>query len=278
MKTIAIMGLGLMGSSLGFALKTRCPGVWVHAYARREETRTLALERDVADAVFDNPAEAVAGAELVVFCVPVLTIPVLAQACLPGLIPSTILTDVGSTKVELNFLMGKLLQGSDTLFIGSHPICGSEEQGMDAGIATLYEDALAVVTPQSEHPTVAIEKVSNLWKEVGANVTVMCAEEHDRILARTSHLPHVLAVALVQSMNSNGAFCGSGFRDTTRIAEGSPSVWRDILISNRVALKDALADYRTELEQLMQLLDENNPEKIKTWLANAVIKRKELLE
>lgn len=266
-----------MGSSLGLALKARCPDVRIQAFARREETRALVLERGAADAVYADPAAAVAGADVVVFCVPVLTIHELAKACLPGLKPGAILTDVGSTKGELNRLMTDVLAGSEAVFVGSHPICGSEEQGAGAGFAELYENAVTVVTPQPDTPDAAIEQVSALWKKAGSSVALMSAEEHDCVLARTSHLPHIVAAALVFSVGENGAFCGSGFRDTTRIAEGSPAVWRDILTTNRVALQDALTTCRAELDRITQLLDENDPEKIEAWLADAAAKRKELL-
>ena len=128
MKTIAILGTGLMGSSLGLALKKRGVPVRIHAYARRAETREAALKLGIADEVFDDPAKAVKGADLVVLCVPVLTIPDLAKACRAGLKSGTILTDVGSTKACLNKLMAEALNGTGVEFIGSHPICGSEQQ------------------------------------------------------------------------------------------------------------------------------------------------------
>ena len=147
METIAILGTGLMGSSLGLALRKRGAPVRIHAYARRPATREAALNLGIADAVFSDPAEAVRGADIVVLCVPVLTIPKLAKACRAGLKPGVILTDVGSTKACLNKLMAEALAGTGAEFIGSHPICGSEQQGIEAGNADLYEGAMTVVTP-----------------------------------------------------------------------------------------------------------------------------------
>ena len=198
MKTIAIMGLGLMGSSLGLALKKRGVDVEIRAYARRPETRDIALSLGAADSVFDDPTEAVAGADLVVFCVPILTIPELAKACLPGLSPDAILTDVGSTKGELATLMDDLLDGTDVVFVGSHPICGSEQEGIEAGSANLYKGAVTVVTPKAEAVEGTVSEVSNLWKSVGSAVRVMSPEAHDEILATTSHLPHMVAATLVR--------------------------------------------------------------------------------
>jgi len=265
MKTIAIMGLGLMGSSLGLALKKRGVDVEIRAYARRVETRDAALKLGAADSVFDDPAEAVRGADLVVFCVPILTIPELAKNCLPGLSPEAILTDVGSTKAALEKQMGKL----GVNFIGSHPICGSEQQGVEAADADLYEGAVTVVVAENA-------EVSNLWKSVGSAVRVMSPEAHDDILATTSHLPHMVAATLVRCVN-DGLFCGTGFGDTTRVAAGSPEVWSDIVRTNAPALKAALADFRGHLEELDALIDADDDEKLVNWFATARDKRKELL-
>lgn len=277
METIAILGTGLMGSSLGLALKKRGVPVRIHAYARRAETREAALNLGVADAVFADPAEAVRGADIVVLCVPVLTIPELAKACRSGLKPGAILTDVGSTKACLNEMMVEVLAGTGVEFIGSHPICGSEQQGIEAGVADLYEGAMTVVTPPPLANDSSVEKVSNLWKSAGSSVAVMDAKQHDAILAATSHLPHVVAAALVLSSGENGLFCGNGFRDTTRIAEGSPQVWSDIVCTNAPALKEALRIFFQNLNELTALVEEGDGEKLANWFAAARDKRKELL-
>lgn len=277
METIAILGTGLMGSSLGLALKKRGAPVRIHAYARREETRALALERGVADAVFADPAAAVRGADIVVFCAPVLSIPALAEACRTGLAAGTLLTDVGSTKEFLARSLAGIFQGTGVEFIGSHPICGSEQQGIAAGHADLYDGAVTVVTPPAQASAAAIEKISNLWRSAGSSVTVMEAAAHDRILAATSHLPHVVAAALALSAGDNGLFCGSGFRDTTRIAEGSPQVWSDIVLTNAPALTAALKIFCNHLNELATLVDEGDGEKLANWFAAARDKRKELL-
>ena len=266
-----------MGSSLGLALKKRGVPVRIHAYARRAETRAAALNLGIADAVFDDPAKAVKDADLVVLCVPVLTIPELAKACRAGLKPGAILTDVGSTKACLDMLMESALAGSGVEFIGSHPICGSEQQGIEAGDADLYEGAVTVVTPAASASKASVEQVSNLWKSAGSAVTVMDAKQHDAVLAATSHLPHVVAAALALSAGDNGLFCGSGFRDTTRIADGSPQVWSDIVLTNKPALKAALKNFRANLDALDALVEAGDGEKLSNWFATARDKRKELL-
>ncbi len=277
METIAILGTGLMGSSLGLALRKRNVSARIHVYARRPETREAVLNFGVADAVFSDPVEAVKGADLVVLCVPVLTIPELAKTCRAGLRPGAIITDVGSTKACLNELMAEVLAGTGTEFIGSHPICGSEQQGIEAGNADLYNGAVTVVTPPMLADDASVEKVANLWKSAGSCVTIMDAAAHDRVLAATSHLPHVVAAALALSAGDNGLFCGSGFRDTTRIADGSPQVWSDIVRTNAPALKAALKIFCNNLNELAALIDEGNGEKLANWFAAARDKRKELL-
>lgn len=266
-----------MGSSLGLALRKRGVPVRIHVCARRAETRAASLNLGIADAVFDDPAKAAAGADLIVLCVPVLTIPELAKACRTGLKPGAILTDVGSTKACLAKMIPPLLEGTGAEFIGSHPICGSEQQGIEAGDADLYEGAVTVVTPPALADEAGVQTVSELWKSAGSTVTVMDAGQHDRILAATSHLPHVIAAALALSTGDNGLFCGSGFRDTTRIADGSPQVWSDIVRTNAPALKEALKIYRGNLDTLTALIEEGDGEKIANWFAAARDKRKELL-
>ncbi|MDD3275549.1 MAG: prephenate dehydrogenase/arogenate dehydrogenase family protein [Kiritimatiellales bacterium] len=277
MQTIAILGTGLMGSSLGLALRKRNVPVRIHVYARRAETREVAVNLGIANAVFADPAKAVQDADLIVFCVPVLTIPELAKACCTGLKSGAVLTDVGSTKACLNKLMPDVLAGTGAEFIGSHPICGSEQQGIEAGSSDLYERAVTVVTPSMLSNEASLEKVSNLWKNAGSSVVVMDAVAHDKILAATSHLPHVVAAALALSAGDSGLFCGSGFRDTTRIADGSPQVWSDIVRTNAPALTESLKTFRDRLDSLEALIQEGDGEKLANWFAAARDKRKELL-
>lgn len=278
MQHVAILGAGLMGSSLGLALKKRCPGTRISVYARREQTRREVLERVAADDVFADPADAVREADCVVLCVPVLSIANLAAQCLPGLKPGAVLTDVGSTKTVVQREAGAVLAGTGHSFVGSHPVCGSERQGVEAGDEDLYQGAVTVITPEQETPTDAVAQVQALWEAAGSRVCRMSAEEHDRVLARTSHLPHLVAAAAVLSAGDKGMLCGSGFRDTTRVASGSPTVWKDILLTNRDAVLDALCDYIAHLARLQEDLGEGKGPAVEQWLADAVVQRAALLQ
>ncbi len=273
MERIAILGLGLMGGSLGLALKARGFKGAIAVYARRAETREIAMSKGIADFVCDDPAAAVRDADLAVYCTPILNIPDLVEQSRAGFKDGVVLTDVGSTKAELARKVGERIKGTGALFVGSHPVAGSEQQGIEAARADLYDGALVVVTPRDEErERDAVRSLDALWSSLGALVTVVSAEEHDRLMARTSHLPHLIASVLAATAGRDGAplmvgrFCGTGFRDTSRVAEGSPEVWHDIVSTNAASINDELKAYRIELDTLIGWLDQRKFENIKRYL------------
>lgn len=271
-----------MGASLGLALKKRNAPVEIRAFARRAETRTAALNAGAADQVFDNPADAADGADLIVICVPILTIPALAEKVIPALKPGAVVTDVGSTKSELNRRMEPLFAGSDAFFIGSHPIAGSEKTGVEAGNPDLYAGRLTVICPPADTPAEAKKTVSDLWNAAGAETVEMSPDAHDRMLASTSHLPHMVAAALARSIaagtpDEKASFCGTGFKDTTRVASGSADMWVDIIDTNRAALEAELNQFHGELQGLIEILHEGNPADIRRWLEEAATCRNSML-
>ena len=281
MTRCAIIGLGLMGGSLGLALKRRPGAPEVCGYGRREATRRLALERRAVDRAADSPQAAVRGADLVVFCVPVLSVPDLARRALPALAPGCLLTDVGSTKAHLCAEMRALLAGSPATFIGSHPIAGSEEAGLEAARADLYDGAAAVITPAGSPPDRAAE-LAAFWEGVGCRVIRMEPDEHDRLLARTSHLPHLVAALLAAAVHRGasaalGELCGTGFRDATRLAAGSADLWHDVVMTNREAIRAELAHFRGELDRLTALIEASDFEGVRRFLAQSRERRGELL-
>lgn len=282
MERIAIIGLGLMGGSLGLALKRRGAPYVITGSSRSPHNRQLAVQRGAVDRAFERPFDAARDASLVVICTPVLSIPKMVELVRPALKPGAIITDVGSTKAWLMDEVPKVLKGTDTVFIGSHPICGGEQSGMEAAREDLYDGATVVVTPPKRADEAALSTISNLWNFVGANFQSLEAEEHDRIVARTSHLPHLAATLLSTAVGrsdtaTHAQFCGSGFRDTSRVADGDPDMWHDILKTNRDAVRGELVAFRAQLEQMIGLLDHRDFEGVHRLLEEGKAARAALL-
>lgn len=280
MKTVAVIGLGLMGGSLGLALKAAGFSGKIRGYARRAETRGEALRRGAVDEAFDDAGVAVEGADLAAFCAPILAIPPLVSNARAHLAPGCLLTDVGSTKAYLAGQLASRLRGTSSVFIGSHPIAGSEQQGIGSARADLYRGAMIVLTPGPEAPPEALRALQAFWEGVGGVVRVLDPEEHDRVLARTSHLPHLAAALLASTVGRDGEsarqaeFCGTGFRDATRIAEGAPEVWHDILRTNAAHVARELRAFADEAAQLSNLIEGGQFDSIKRFLVQARERRR----
>ncbi|MBN2685182.1 MAG: prephenate dehydrogenase/arogenate dehydrogenase family protein [Pontiellaceae bacterium] len=281
-KKIAVLGLGLMGSSLALALRKRNADITVFGFARREEARQKAEASGMVDAAYADPTDAVRDADLIIICVPIFSIAALAKTIVSALKPGAVVTDVGSTKSDLIQKMEELFAGTDACFVGSHPIAGSEKTGIDEGNPDLYAGRLTVVCPTETTPIEAGQAVVELWKSVGSEVMNMSPKEHDAMLASTSHLPHMVAAALTRSVaNGDPAakadFCGTGFRDTTRVASGSADMWVDIIDTNRAALRAELDHFHEELQGLIHILSSGNSDDIRRWLEEAADNRNRIL-
>lgn len=282
MKKVAIIGLGLMGGSLGMALKRRGLA-HVSGSARREETRRLALSMGAVDEVFESPQAALRGAAVAVFCTPVCSIPELARDCVSAFEPGCVVTDVGSTKADLVRAMTCLFKGTPLVFVGSHPMAGSEKTGMEVAHANLYEEAVTALTPVDGIAESAIAVIEELWRGVGAKVVRIAPDTHDELVARSSHLPHLIAALLVATAGRNqpvdvSKFCGPGFQSTTRIASGSPEMWCDIVKTNRVSILAELRAYDTQLGGLIEAIERQDYSGVKTFLDRARRLRQELVE
>ncbi len=282
--SVAILGLGLMGGSLGLALRARGFRGRIAGFARRSTVRAEAMRRGAADAVFDTPDAAVHGADVVVICVPVMDIPALAAAAAPALSASAAVTDVGSTKAWVAEHASAALGPAAVRFVGSHPIAGSEKQGLEAAIPGLYENALVVTTPRADADPEVVARVCALWRFVGARVVRLTPEEHDRRLARTSHLPHLTAAVLAAAAGRDGEtgrmapFCGTGFRDTTRVADGSPDVWHDIVRTNRPALLAEMEAFGDRWNDAVEALRRQDYARLHRILQEGRIARRRLAE
>jgi prephenate dehydrogenase len=279
---LVVVGLGLMGGSLARAVKdARLP--WrVRALARDPATRQAALAAGAVDEAVDEPAAAAAGADLVVLALPVLAVPAAARALAPHLAPGTVVTDVGSTKAALvRSLEGILPAGVP--FVGGHPIAGTEDSGFTASFAGLYRGARCLLTPGATSTPAAVAVVRSLWESVGMRVEEMDAATHDRILAVISHLPHVVAYALVNAAAAAErgapgllAYTGGGFRDFTRIAASHPAMWRDICLDNRDEVLAALDLFLAEAQRLRAMIAAGDGAGLEAAFAAARVVRRSL--
>jgi prephenate dehydrogenase len=260
--TLALVGVGLLGGSVGLAARRRGVVRQVVGTDRDADALHRARARGILDATFPDAAGAVAAADLVAFCTPVDQIGALILAAARHCRPGTLVTDVGSTKTAIvRAVEGRLPAG--VFFVGSHPLAGSEKHGPDWSDSDLFEGKLVVLTPcQPPRPDIA-DRIAAFWQALGARVRVMDAADHDRALALTSHLPHLTASALAATVPAELLeLTATGFRDATRLAAGSPDVWTAIFHANRDAVLAALDVYRDRLDLFRRALEAGDPAQI----------------
>ena len=257
-----------MGGSIALALRRICPAasLRIAGFHAVEIERARALQ--LAAVVTDDPIEAARGADLVVLCTPPDAMPELAQRIAPHLSPSAIVTDVGSVK---QWLVGELTAILGPRYVGAHPMAGSERGGLAAARADLFDGAICFQIPGTSAGNNA--RVRAFWQLLGCRVAECEAEEHDEIVARVSHLPHLVAAALLTGADRLAGdplrFSGPGLRDTTRLAAGSAALWTGILARNRGAIGRALVDLRAELERVETLLATGDDVGLRTFLERA---------
>ncbi len=270
----AIIGTGLIGGSIGIALRERCLVEEITGYDHDLETCTRAVERGAIDKTAASVLEAVQGADLIILAVPVLSTVELLKEILPAAGKGALVTDVGSTKAWIMEAVETIIP-EGVSFIGGHPMAGSEESGIRGADPALLENAIYVLTPRPTTPKEVTAKLSNMLEEAGAQPIILDSLTHDRVVASVSHLPHLTAAALVQSVVGTDdlelvrTLAAGGFRDSTRIALGNPDVWRDICISNRWALLAALKRYKESLNSLEKHLTAPNAEAMEEYLQQA---------
>ena len=258
---VAILGVGLIGGSFALALKQAKVCAHVTGAGRSGANLKLALERGVIDSIAADAVAAVHGADLVLLSAPVAQFPKLFRELASVVGPKTVVTDGGSTKRDVVAAARATLGRKIGQFVPAHPIAGAEKSGAGAASADLFRDKRVILTPLAENSDAAVKKVEEAWAACGARTARMEAEEHDAVLAAVSHLPHVLAYALVHEIASreNGAqlfaLAAGGFRDFTRIASSHPEMWRDICVANRDRLLEELKKYGKELDSIGRLLE-----------------------
>ncbi|MBN2211140.1 MAG: prephenate dehydrogenase/arogenate dehydrogenase family protein [Sedimentisphaerales bacterium] len=278
LEKISVLGLGLLGGSLGLAVDRAYPQVRRVGYSHRAVTREKALEAGAVDEIRDTVACAVAEADMVVLASPIGTFAELMEEMAEHLPAGCLVTDVGSTKV-LPVRWARRNLPKRVVFIGSHPMAGSEQRGMEFARADLFDDAHCIITPTKGTPAVRVEQLKAFWQALNMRVEVMTPAVHDRVLARISHLPHVLAAALMNhSAMGDMLLCGKGFLDTTRIASGPAGVWRDILLSNAEHTDKAIDQLIGQLQMWQKKLRQGDEKAIYQLLEKARVTRNELVE
>jgi prephenate dehydrogenase len=265
-KRITILGVGLLGGSIGLAAKSLITDCKIIGYGHRRETLETALDKGAIDEIQPTAALAAAGADLVILCTPVGLFDALMREIAPALTPQTVVTDVGSTKCSTVAAAQRQLPFPDR-FLGSHPMAGGEMQGIAFARADLYKEAICLTTPTAKTDPHVLDQVEHFWRLLGMKITRLSADDHDRLVAQMSHLPHAVAAALVALQNpASLALCGNGFRTTTRIAAGDGGLWRDIFIDNRDNLRDQITRLQAELAELQKRLQSPDPQAVKAWL------------
>ncbi len=268
-RNIAIVGLGLMGGSLGLALRKRKPGLRVIGISRSKKNIRAALRKKMITEGTTSLAEGVKSADLIVIATPVQIIPALVATIDMFAKAGAVVTDVGSTKGEIlkNIRRFRL---KNIRFVGSHPMAGSHKTGLEAAEADLYKGACVFVVRGKDTNAKALSVISSLWRTVGSYVKTVSADEHDKIAASVSQLPHLIASALVNTVPAKALpFAASGFRDTTRIAQGDPELWLDIIRTNRANLISELNRFTQKLEQFVRMLKRDQKKKFLAELTRA---------
>ncbi len=258
---VAIIGLGLIGGSLGLAVARHLPHVETSGYDRDHAVRRRAAERGLAGRICDTATDAVRGADLVILCVPVGLMEAVAADIADSVGAGTIISDTGSSKALVAERLTAILP-PEAVLIPAHPVAGTEKSGPDAGFAQLFGGRWCILTPPPDAPANKIAALSGFWQALGAMVEVMEPAHHDRVLAVTSHIPHLIAYTIVGTASDMEQvtrsevikYSAGGFRDFTRIAASDPVMWRDVFLTNREAVLDMLDAFLTDLERMREAI------------------------
>ena len=276
---VAIVGPGMIGASIGLGMRGQGLAARVVGIGRRQASIDKAVAVGAVDVGTLEMQEGVAQADLVVLATPIGALGDAARRAAAAMKPGATITDVASTKCRvIEAVQAALSERADVTYIPTHPMAGSEKRGPEAANAAIFQGSVCIFTPLPGTPSAALERLKALWEALGATVVVMEPAEHDRVVARISHLPHLAAAALVHAAGEEDArCCGSGFTDTTRVASGDAALWREICETNRQQIDSALKDYIDTLERLRALIRERRFEELQGLLAEAKAKRDRLL-
>ncbi|MBE9529419.1 MAG: prephenate dehydrogenase/arogenate dehydrogenase family protein [Proteobacteria bacterium] len=288
-KKVALIGVGLIGGSLALDMKAKAIADEIVGVGRTRGNLDTALTLGIVDSVTQDIAEGVKGADLVIVAVPVLKVASVIEAAAAHLADGCIVTDVGSVKERLITEVTPLL-GDSVSFVPAHPVAGTENSGAGAALTGLFNGRNCIVTPTDSTNQGALATITELWRAVGSRVVVMEPALHDRILSAVSHLPHVIAYALVNTVAAAGkcaeggeetdmlSYSAGGFRDFTRIASSSPEMWADICDMNSVAIVEMIEAFQTELDALKEAIETRNMDAVKDEFNVAKSLRDELIK
>ncbi|MBI5076384.1 MAG: prephenate dehydrogenase/arogenate dehydrogenase family protein [Nitrospirae bacterium] len=275
----AILGVGLLGASFSLAIKKKGICNDVTGFGRSRENLGRARNLGILDAFSSDPASACTDADLVLLAAPAGSFVELVKQACPAFKKGAIVIDVGSVKGDLVHELEELMPAG-VHFIGSHPIAGSDRSGIDSAQADLFRDALCVVTPTERSDPSALKSVMDLWSSLGSKVMAMGPAQHDRVYAAVSHLPHLVAFAMVNTVSdidqSYLSYCGQGFRDMTRIAASSPDIWTDIALLNRNNLIEMIALFRENLNRMEAYLRTVQPDALRQEFIRASTARESI--
>lgn len=258
---LALIGMGLIGSSIARVARRKNLARTIVASDAAADVRVKVSQLGLADDVAESPAQAVAGADLVILCVPVGAMAAVAQEIAPHLSPGAIVSDVGSVKGAVLAALTQHLPKTVAV-IPAHPVAGTEQSGPEAGFATLFVNRWCILTPPEDADDTAVKRLAAFWTAAGANVEIMTARHHDLVLSITSHLPHLIAYNIVGTAADLEAvtqsevikFSAGGFRDFTRIAASDPTMWRDVFLNNKEAVLETLGRFTEDLTALQRMI------------------------
>jgi prephenate dehydrogenase len=274
-RKMVVAGVGLIGASLALDMRRRRLVKEIVGYGRSESNLRIAKRRGIIDGYFLRDTDLPSGVDFLLMGTPVQAIVPLTEAFLPRLESGCIVSDVGSVKAEIVKGMERILP-SDIHFVGAHPIAGGEQWGAAAAYENIFLGRRCILTPTRRTHRTALRKMARLWRRIGAKVEIMRAEQHDKVLGVVSHLPHMAAYALVNTLDQTRvdgvdlkSYCAAGFKDLTRIASSRPELWRDICLLNRRAVSKSLGNYIYNLERMKRWIDSSNGRALESAFARA---------
>lgn len=280
--TVTIIGVGLIGGSLGLDIKRKHLARKIIGYGRSKKNLQVALKRKIIDEAAGDLRQAIKKSDLVLVCTPVRVLenllPMIARWAQPG----ALVMDVGSTKEQIVKKAGRIFPPA-LHFVGCHPLAGTEQSGAAHAVHQLFKNRICIITPQAKNQTVSLKKGRQFWQKMGSRVIIMSPRDHDRVLARTSHLPHMVSYSLMATLGRQlrpsaiKQLSGAGLMDTTRIAASSPEMWRDICLDNKHSLLHALGQYQKQVAQLSKWIKAEKSSELLNYFTRVSRLRRQLI-